>query len=206
MRIKPLLAITATLLAITACGSGDSGVGSIGGNLAEGGAGAGAAQPGKGPEPQGLIKAGSMAEAGRIVGRYAECARVSTTKEGSAPGTGPNDKYGASYSVTERGYCNDSDGTSILLFKDAKAFQTAVKADADKEYAENRDGQRNMGVVIGQDFATGSESTDVMASMLSAKSGMLVLNCHPAFNPPSGYRKDPALVKGCVLTNYLSEE
>ncbi|MFI5999068.1 hypothetical protein ACIA98_01390 [Streptomyces sp. NPDC051366] len=213
MRIRTVIATATTLtalLTLTACGSDDGAyagdIASVGGIGAGGDGNGGAPKKGNGLGIKGLVKAGSMAEATRIVGRYTKCTEVSKAQEGYDPGEGPDDKYGSAYSVTERGWCNDRGDTGIFLIKDPKAFQTAFKADVDKEYAKHPNRHVNMGFVIGQDFAVGSQSTDTMTAMLNAKSGMVVLNCHPAFNPPSGYRKEPALVKGCVLTDYLSEE
>ncbi|MET9687466.1 hypothetical protein ABZY81_03175 [Streptomyces sp. NPDC006514] len=44
-------------------------------------------------------------------------------------------------------------------------------------------------------------STSLMSSA-TAVAALLMLNCHPDFEPPSGYRKEPAPVKGRVLTDY----
>lgn len=203
MRLAPLHPTAGALVllfALTACGSDDPG------SLPA--AFGGGAMPEKKQESgfKGLAKAGSMAGAARLVGGYTQCTNVSSTPEGEESESEEDAKYGKVYSVTERGYCNDEDGTGIFIIKDPKTFQAAIKADVDKEYAEHPRSQVNMGLVIGQDFASGSQSSQVMASMLGPGSGMRVLNCHPDFNPPSGYSKEPALVKGCVLTDYLSEE
>ncbi|MFG2713933.1 hypothetical protein ACGFX2_25735 [Streptomyces goshikiensis] len=204
MRIKPLIVTTATLLVLTACGSGDSGVGSIGGNLADGGAGQGGAAPKKGTGFKGLPKAGSMAGAARIVNTVTPCPQVRSTRSEYAedPSRDPDAKYGKSFSVTERGYCGSRDRNVIFLIKDAKVFQAAYKAEVD---AGEGGGNVNSGPVIGQDFAAGSESDDTMGALVSPQTGLLILNCHPKFNPPSGYRKEPALVKGCVLTDYYED-
>ncbi|MFI5637858.1 hypothetical protein ACIA8H_10645 [Streptomyces goshikiensis] len=202
MRIKPLLVTTATLLALTACGSGDSGVGSIGGNLADGGAGQGGAAPKKGTGFKGLPKAGSMAGAARIINTVTPCPQVRSAPSDD-PSRDPDAKYGKSFSVTERGYCGSSrNKNTILLIKDAKVFQAAYKAEVE---AGEGGGNVNSGPVIGQDFAAGSESDDTMAALVSPQTGLLILNCHPKFSPPSGYRKEPALVKGCVLTDYYED-
>ncbi|MEV6678511.1 hypothetical protein AB0N09_16865 [Streptomyces erythrochromogenes] len=61
------------------------------------------------------------------------------------------------------------------------------------------------GIVVGQDFAVGSQDADSMSALLQPRAGLLMLNCHPDFKPPSGFRKEPALVKGCVLTDYYMD-
>ncbi|MGW6708944.1 hypothetical protein ACWGDE_29200 [Streptomyces sp. NPDC054956] len=188
----------ALLFALTACGGDDTASlpGAVGGNGAQG------APQKREPGFKGLQKAGSMAGASRIVGAYTKCANVTAPREGKSEEDDPT--YGKAFTVTERGKCNDG-RTTILMIKDAKAFQAAYKADLDKKRAEHPRYRINIGPIVGQDFATGSEDSETMSAMLGPASGLRVLNCHPDFKPPSGYTKEPALVKGCVLTNYLSE-
>ncbi|MGW0395954.1 hypothetical protein ACWDYJ_34865 [Streptomyces sp. NPDC003042] len=210
MRIRPLLSTVAAvtaLLALTACGgdgdpaAGDaSGIGAIGG-IGDGGSGSGS--PKKGTGFKGLPKAGNMAGAARIVNMYTKCDQVRPRLDSYGGKNGdPQAEYGESFSVTERGYCDSRGRTSIFMIKDAKAFQAAYKAEVDKKGGS---GNRDAGPVIGQDFATGSSDADVMVAMVAPHTGLMVLNCHPDFSPPSGYRKEPALVKGCVLTDYFKD-
>ncbi|NXY99195.1 hypothetical protein HYE82_33415 [Streptomyces sp. BR123] len=203
----------AALLTLTACGGDDDAVGSgiaaIGG--LEGGNGnsgdGGNAKKGNGLGFKGLPKAGSMAEAARIVNGYTKCDRISSTKsDSSTSGSDPDAKYDSkTYSVTERGYCGRRNVTTIFMIKDPKVFQAAFRAEVEKDHADGKNGDVNSGPIIGQDFAVGSESSDAMAALLAPGSGMLLLNCHPGFNPPSGFRKEPSLVKGCVLTDYYKD-
>ncbi|MCX5406549.1 hypothetical protein OHA37_22070 [Streptomyces sp. NBC_00335] len=201
MRIKslPVLATAiAALLTLTACGS-DGGE-----NPAFGGMGqATGATSSKEKGFKGLPKAGSMAAAARIVNMYTDCSQVRPLLDSYDGSDGdPNSKYDESYSVTERGYCDSEGSTSIVMIKDAKVFQTAYKAEIDKE---NGGGNADTGPVVGQDFAAGSDDADVMVAMVAPHTGLMVLNCYPNFNPPSGYRKEPALVKGCFLTDYFKD-
>ncbi|MFD7629721.1 hypothetical protein ACFV7Q_27475 [Streptomyces sp. NPDC059851] len=205
----------AALLTLTACGGDDeaavgSGIAAIGG--LEGGNGStagngGAAKKGNGLGFKGLAKAGSMAEAARIVNGYTKCDRVSSTKsDSSSSSSDPAAEYDTkTYSVTEHGYCGRRNVTTILMIKDPKVFQAAIKAEVDKDHANGKGGNVNSGPIVGQDFAVGSESSDAMSALLVPGSGMLLLNCHPGFTPPSGYRKEPSLVKGCVLTDYYKD-
>ncbi|MFG2993344.1 hypothetical protein ACGFZK_29285 [Streptomyces sp. NPDC048257] len=151
---------------------------------------------------QKLPKAGTMAAAARFINDYTPCDPVSRTPADGKASEGPDTAFGPAFSVTETGYCGRRGVTTIVLIKDPKAFQTAFKAEVD---AKKGSGNSNSGIVVGQDFAMGSESSDAMSALLEPQAGLLMLNCHPDFNPPSGYRKEPALVKGCVLTDYYKD-
>ncbi|WP_404959556.1 hypothetical protein [Streptomyces sp. 147326] len=227
MRFKPLLiTVTATtaLLSLTGCGGGDNptlgGIGgdsvATGGDNAYNGTGDGGPNEGTLDNPtknggvngnapkdgtafQKLPKAATMAAAARFVNGFTDCDPIRAIPlDSGEPSTGPDQKFLKSAAVIERGTCGSRGRTSIYMIKDAKAFQTAFKA----EVAAQQGGNRNSGIVIGQDFAMGSESSDAMSSLLTPQAGLLMLNCHEGFTPPSGYRKEPALVKGCVLTDY----
>ncbi|MER5934896.1 hypothetical protein [Streptomyces sp. NPDC002054] len=208
MRIKPLLvtitAVSALLTTLTACGSDDSSSDAAGfGQLLEGGDSGGK----KGTGFKSLAKAGSMAEAARLINGFTRCDNVGSEPyseySDSSSDSHPDKKYDEkTFSVTERGYCGRRGATSIFMIKDAKKFQAAYKAEVDRGEGG---GNVNSGPVVGQDFAAGSQSEEAMAAMLTPQSGMLMLNCHAEFNPPSGFRKEPALVKGCVLTDYYKD-
>jgi hypothetical protein len=190
MRIKSLLAsatAVAALLTLTACG--DDGE-------------ANESAPANGAGFEGLPRADTMAGAARIVNMHTECQVRPLLDSYDGSDGDPAAAYNEAYSVTERGYCDSRGRTRIFMIKDAKAFQTAYKAEVDKK---NGGGNRDTGPVIGQDFATGSEDADVMVSMVAPHTGLMVLNCHPDFDPPSGYRKEPALVEGCVLTDHFKD-
>ncbi|MFI1449494.1 hypothetical protein [Streptomyces virginiae] len=212
----------AALLTLTACGgdgSGGSASSVIGGPGADGGTGAATDggpdegtlenptknggvngnAPKDGTAFQKLPKAATMAAAARFVNGFTPCDPIKTVPAGSHPSTGPDEKLLQAGTVIERGTCGSRGRTSIYMIKDAKAFQTAFKAETD---AGDGGGNPNQGIVVGQDFAMGSESSDAMSALLQPQAGLLMLNCHPDFKPPSGYRKEPALVKGCVLTDY----
>ncbi|MEW2587134.1 hypothetical protein [Streptomyces virginiae] len=214
-------AVVAALLTLTACGGGENPtVGGIGSG-AEAGSGTGTdggphegtlenptknggvngSAPKDGTAFQKLPKAGTMAAAARFINGYTPCDPVSPKPKNGGPSSGPDTKFGPAFSVTETGYCGRRGITTIVLIKDPKAFQTAFKAETDAKSG----GNPNQGIVVGQDFAMGSESSDAMSALLRPQAGLLMLNCHPSFNPPSGFRKEPALVKGCVLTDYYED-
>ncbi|MEU7551655.1 hypothetical protein AB0B01_04695 [Streptomyces sp. NPDC044571] len=213
MRITPSLA-TATavtaLFALTACGSGDGsnreaaaivggGVGGVGAGSA-GGEGSGVA-PKDGTRLQQLPKAGSMAAAARFVGGYTRCSSISVGPD-NYEYFEEDQKYDASWSVTERGSCGK--GTRIFKFKDAKTFQAAYKAQLDRELKESPNRGLKGGFLVGQDFAVIATSSSAVSS-LAKPGGLLILNCHPKFTAPSGYVKELAQVKGCVLTDYVND-
>ncbi len=225
MRFKPLIiTVTATagLLSLTGCGGGGKptldGTGGdsvvAGGSRHANGTGDGGPNEGTLDNPtknggvngnapkdgtafQKLPKAATMAAAARFVNRFTECDPIKAVPAGTSS-TGPDEKLIQAGTVTERGTC-DGGRTHIYMIKDPKAFQTAFKAEM---VALNGGGNPNQGIVVGQDFAMGSEDSDSMSALLQPQAGLLMLNCHPDFKPPSGYRKEPALVKGCVLTDY----
>ncbi|MFJ6757469.1 hypothetical protein ACIQNK_20880 [Streptomyces sp. NPDC091273] len=225
MRFKPLI-ITVTaataLLSLTGCGGGDNptlgGIGgdsvATGGDNAYNGTGDGGPNEGTLENPtknggvngnapkdgtafQKLPKAATMAAAARFVDRFTDCDPIKPITPGSSgSSTGPDEKFIKSATVIERGGC-DGGRTTIYMIKDAKSFQTAFKAET-----AAHGGNPNGGIVVGQDFAMGSVDSDSMSALLKPQAGLLMLNCHEGFTAPSGYRKEPALVKGCVLTDY----
>ncbi|MFJ4861512.1 hypothetical protein [Streptomyces sp. NPDC088748] len=228
-RITSATAVAAALLALTACGAEEdaapvvgigastgAGAGADGGTSADtdGGPNEGTLDnptknggvngnaPKNGTAFQQLPKAGTMAAAARFVNGFTPCDPVSRTPSGGKPSEGPDTGFGPAFSITETGYCGRRGITTIVLVKDPKAFQAAFKAEVD---AKKGSGNPNSGIVVGQDFAMGSESSDAMSALLQPPAGLLMLNCHPDFDPPSGYRKEPALVKGCVLTDYYKD-
>lgn len=211
MRIKahatPLLATAtavAALLALTGCGSdgADSDVAAVmGGGVGDvaGGDGGGAAPKG-GTRLQQLPKAGNMAAAARFVGGFTRCSTVETGPD-NYEYFEEDQKYDASWSVTERGSCGR--GTRIFRFKDAKTFQAAYKAELDREIKGSPNHGLRGGFLVGQDFAVIATSSSAITA-LTKPGGLLVLNCHPEFTAPSGYVKELAQVKGCVLTDYVN--
>ncbi|MFG2879558.1 hypothetical protein ACGFYU_31885 [Streptomyces sp. NPDC048337] len=228
MRIKSMIttvtAVTALLTLATACGGGGNpAIGGIGGDSVAGGTGHANGVGDGGPDEgtlenptknggvngnapkdgtafQKLPKAGTIAAAARFVNGHTKCTEITTTKDGYEYWD-EDAKYDGKYSVTERGSCDRGD-TRIFMIKDPKVFQAAFKAEVD---AKEGKGNPNSGIVVGQDFTVGSTRSTAMAALLKPQAGLLMLNCHPDFKPPSGFRKEPALVKGCVLTDYYKD-
>ncbi|MEU9377082.1 hypothetical protein AB0D94_25355 [Streptomyces sp. NPDC048255] len=223
----------AVLLTLPACGGSENpalgGIGAGGDTSAGAGTGGGAAGTGDGGPHEGTLenptknggvngnapkdgtafqklpKAGTIAAAARFVNDFTKCAEITTTKSGYKYWDEDAKYDEKSHSVIERGSCDGGD-TRIFMIKDPKAFQAAFKAEIDKEYKEtNGGGNPSSGIVVGQDFTVGSTRSTAMAALLKPQAGLLMLNCHPEFTAPSGFRKEPALVKGCVLTDYYKD-
>ncbi|MEU7600356.1 hypothetical protein AB0B78_21665 [Streptomyces sp. NPDC040724] len=229
MRFKPLIiSVTATtaLLSLTGCGGGDNPtLGGIGGeSVATGGdngtgdggpnegtldnptknGGVNGNAPKDGTAFQKLPKAATMAAAARFVNSHTKCVEITTTKDGYEYWELDSKYDEKTYSVIERGSCDGGD-TRIFMLKDPKVFQAAYKAEVDKKYKENGGGNPSAGIVVGQDFTVGSTRASAATALLKPQAGLLMLNCHPKFTAPSGFRKEPALVKGCVLTDYFKD-
>ncbi|WCD87009.1 hypothetical protein KPP03845_103376 [Streptomyces xanthophaeus] len=231
MQTRSLLASVAAvtaLLTLTACGgSGENpalgGIGA-GGDTQGGAAGTGDGGPNEGtlenPTKNGgvngnapkdasafrkLPKAATIAAAARYVNGFTRCSEISTTEHGYEHWEQDSELTEKTHSVVERGSCNGGD-TRIFMIKDPKVFQTAFKAEMEKYAKEsNGGGNPNSGIVVGQDFAVVSTRSTAMTALLEQPSQLLMLNCHAEFKPPTGFRKEPGLVKGCVLTNYYKD-
>ncbi|MFF4849454.1 hypothetical protein [Streptomyces sp. NPDC001194] len=211
MRMHRLVSATTTTLlcltALTACGSDDKG-GSLDGALGNqapaknGGADGSSGSDGDGKAgAPGLPKAGTMAKAAQIVNAYGACNDISTDPKDDDffPG---DETYDSKWGVTERGACGK--GTRIFMSKDLKTFQATYKAELDADRKESPNKGHRGKFLLGQDFAVLPDQKSVIRNAIKP-GGLLILNCHPDFNPPTGYRKDPALVKGCVLTDYFED-
>ncbi|WP_333738606.1 hypothetical protein [Streptomyces sp. IBSBF 2806] len=195
MRIKRALAIGATLVALTAvagCGGEDDkktdGKGSA--DSTPGSAGQTAAS-------SGLPKAADLASIAYYVNKYTPCLDLKTGAEYDANHDGDKAAWGAheaadpSWGIKERGVCSDGSGAPIALLSvaDMKKLQTAAKAD-DQQF------------LVGEDFALVPVGSQAIQGL--QKSGLRFLTCDPGFSAPSGFEKRPALVEGCVLTDYFS--
>ncbi|MFF3686424.1 hypothetical protein [Streptomyces sp. NPDC002187] len=223
MRVKSLFAAVAALFVLTACGGDAGGIGPGGfgngaGQAAQGGdnpadpnegtlenptrnGGVNGSAPDDATGFLGLPKAGSMAAAADFINGYTRCDDISVDPQDDDffPG---DEEFDADWSVTERGACGR--GTRIFMIKDAKTFQAAYKADLDKRLIDDPEEDLGGGFVIGQDFAVIPTQESAVHSLLQ-RGRLLMLNCHPSFGPPSGFRKEKALVDGCVLTDYFED-
>lgn len=149
-----------------------------------GSSGPGAGVGGSEPEP-GLPSAGTMADIESFVAGRTTCTGMHLEAEDPE-----SESVGSEWGVKERGVCYDADGMGIrlLVVKDMKAFQARAK-------------ERGGGYFVGKDFAVYSADQATTVAALK-ESGLLYLFCEDPAGIPSGFKKDPALVDGCVLTNH----
>ncbi|MFF8969040.1 hypothetical protein [Streptomyces sp. NPDC014995] len=211
MRIKRALTVGVTLVALTAVvGCEDDGDGAAGTDKAAAtpdrarttapadGDTAGGDTAGGGTTEQGfggaLPEASDTATLARYVDLYTSCKEVRTGDEYDANHDGSDTAWGSeeaadpSWGVQERAVCKDfTYPIALLTVSDMTKFQTAAKASGD-EFA------------IGENIAVvpvGDEQVEALSN-----SELVFLSCDPDFAPPSGYRTEPALVDGCVLSDY----
>ncbi|MFK4221683.1 hypothetical protein [Streptomyces sp. NPDC019890] len=228
MRTKPLFTAAAALFVLTACGSG----GGMTPQDAVNGAGAGTGQSqgdnpadpkegtlenptknggvnGSAPDGatgfDGLPVAGSMKAAFDYVATYSRCKDLGTRPDDERFYSGDSEKD-AGWGVTERGVCSTGhreEWTRIFMVSDMKKFQGAYKADLYKQFKDDPEAGLNGGFAIGQDFAVVAVGDDEVRGL--GQSQLLILNCNPSFAVPSGYKKEKALVEGCVLTDFTGD-
>ncbi|MFA3873816.1 hypothetical protein ABS735_09040 [Streptomyces sp. MMCC 100] len=110
------------------------------------------------------------------------------SEEGSRPAAAKD----PSWSIEERGVCEDASGRTITLLRteDMADFQKAVK----------REGGR--GLLVGRDFAVEPTGEESITQLL--ESDLMYLDCDPDDEVPSGYEKEKVLVEGCRLTKYVN--
>ncbi|MFE6824952.1 hypothetical protein [Streptomyces sp. NPDC057690] len=209
MRLSRSLATGAAALALLAtlsgCGSdsesgsgaktgADSVFGSDGGS--ETGSDSGADGDSGQTTTGGLPQASDTASVADYLNPYTPCQDVATGDEydsghdGDAWGT--DESEDPAWGIEERAVCTDGSGRPIALLtvSDMKKFQTAAKASGDE-------------FLVGEDFAVVPVGDEAIRSL--RQSGLRFLTCDADLAVPSGFEKEPALVDGCVLTNYVPE-
>ncbi|MEU5334587.1 hypothetical protein AB0G51_14825 [Streptomyces asoensis] len=200
MHLRKALTVSATVVALAAagaCGSSqDSGdaaatpasAASVGGTPS-----AGAADPGT---AGGLPQASDMASVAGYLNEYTPCQDVATGDEYDAQNAGEawgtDEAEDPAWGIEERAVCTDGSGgpIALLIAPDMKKFQTAAKSSGDK-------------FLVGEDFAVVPVGDEAIRSL--QPSGLRFLTCEADLAVPSGFEKEPALVDGCVLTNYVPE-
>ncbi|MFI1927622.1 MULTISPECIES: hypothetical protein [unclassified Streptomyces] len=201
MRLSRSLATGAATLALLAtlsgCGSeSESGSGArtgadaVFGSEAESDGGSGRTTTG------GLPQAPDTESVASYLNRYTPCQGVVTGDEydgghdGDAWGT--DESEDPAWAIEERAVCTDGSDRPIALLtvSDMKEFQTAAKASGDE-------------FLVGEDFAVVPVGDEAVRGL--QRSDLRFLTCDADLAVPSGFEKEPALVDGCVLTNYVPE-
>ncbi|MGV4986298.1 hypothetical protein ACVB8X_09040 [Streptomyces sp. NRAIS4] len=216
--VRPLATAALVLgLASTAvaCG-GDGGTGQGGdGNAAASGAPfGGSADPGADGNGKtavtGLVKVADMDGVVKLVKSATQCDGLSRDKDdifadidGESDGSGEEAKIAATdkaFSIKERASCSgdlsNEEEHKLILVDDMAAFQAAYKKH------QRSDGDTHTRYYIGQNFAVELNARSGAREAL-VRAGTLGINCSPNFVPPAGFRSQPALVDGCVLTDYV---
>lgn len=189
MRIRRAITVSALLLvsaSLTACGGdGDGKVDSVNSN-------------GK-AESTGLPEASDMASIADYLNQYASCQDLTPgEKYDDSPLQDKDPAWGedlvhelAAWGIKERAVCRDNyhDSNTLILMSDMKTFQAKLKK------------ENFTGLLVGKDFAV-KPGDDTTKQELKA-SGLKYLSCDPELQVPSGYKQEPALVDGCVTTDYF---
>ncbi|MFE7933818.1 hypothetical protein ACFU6S_34900 [Streptomyces sp. NPDC057456] len=192
-------AALALLTALSGCGSdSDSGSGaktgadSVFGSDGSGSSGDGTEQTTAG----GLPTASDTASIASYLDEYTPCQDVATGDEydsgsdGDAWGT--DESEDPAWGIEERAVCTDGSGQPIALLTvpDMQKFQTAAKSSGDE-------------FLVGEDFAVVPVGDEAIRGL--QQSDLRFLSCDADLVVPSGFEKEPTLVDGCVLTNYVPE-
>lgn len=165
-------AAVALVLATTGCSGSSGDSRGSGSSTEEGEAGAG------------LPSAGTMAEIESFVSEHATCTSMSLRPDD------PDEEWvGKEWGIKERGVCYDENraGINLLVVDDMKTFQAQAK-------------KQRRAYFVGKNFAVYAGSPTLLTALQD--SGLLYLLCKDRGKIPSGFKKEPALVDGCVLTNY----
>ncbi|WP_264933458.1 hypothetical protein [Streptomyces sp. A012304] len=141
-----------------------------------------------------LPEAADIESLARYVDLYTSCKEVQTGEDYDASHDSMDAAWGEeeaadpAWGIKERAACKDRTyPIALLTVSDMKKFQTMAKASGDK-------------FAIGENIAVVPVG-DTQVRALS-HSELVFLTCDPDFSPPSGYRTEPALVDGCVLSDY----
>lgn len=190
------LALFATL---SGCGSDSesgseakTGADSVFGSDGSGSSGEGSEQSTAG----GLPQASDTASIASYLNQYIPCQDVATGDEydgghdGDAWGT--DESEDPAWGIEERAVCTDESDrpVALLTFPDMEKFQTAAKTSGDE-------------FLVGENFAVVPVGDEAIRSL--QQSDLRFLTCDADLTVPSGFEKEPALVDGCVLTNYVPE-
>ncbi|GHB64092.1 hypothetical protein GCM10010347_37640 [Streptomyces cirratus] len=147
---------------------------------------------------------GSIIEAQQYVRQFTSCEDLSGEPDDPRLPTSEFTRVGQ-WSVTQRGVCSDRPAHGELVFyvaSDMKEFQERYK-------------QKVMDAIKGGDGASGLNSrvfvgkgyvvtpTQTKSALALARSDLRILTCNPTFAVPKGYKKEKALVEGCVLSDFV---
>ncbi|MEV6261295.1 hypothetical protein AB0M42_11160 [Streptomyces sp. NPDC051784] len=189
MRLRGMVVGSAAIVlmaSVGGCGDGES----AGGGASNDGYGQSAGSGGRlmDAEPPGPPSAPTMADIETFVSQRTTCTdlEISTEPDEDIP-----EETGATWGIKERAICFNVKGNYVRLMSidDMRNFQTQAK-------------RVGGGYLVGKDFAVDSATSLTRDDF--KESGLLQLVCDPEEQIPSGYKKQKALVEGCVLTDFIS--
>ncbi|MFD0359669.1 hypothetical protein ACFVHW_38935 [Streptomyces sp. NPDC127110] len=147
----------------------------------------------------------TLAEAQAYIRKYTPCEDLSSDPNDSRVNLSGYNPVGTS-GITERGVCSGEKAQGeivIHMISDMKANQQAEKDHVTKRLAEGYwDAGLYDPVFYGKTFTAFSRKTETALAL--AKSDLRALVCNPDFTVPEGYKKEKALVDGCVLTDFVN--
>lgn len=220
MRVSKQLSTAALLLALAgvavSCDDGDGGGREQGGGAAASSGAASGAHQDAGADGDGTSAVTGLGEASdmdglvKLVNSATLCEGVSQKTEdvlfgldGDDEGSGRAARIAATdekFSIKGRAICRGESWADnvhqLMLIEDMAKFQAAYR---DYQRAE---GETDTDYYVGRNFAVKLNARDSQTQDL-VRAGTLGLNCSPNFVPPAGYRNEPALVDGCLLTDYV---
>ncbi|MEU9717080.1 hypothetical protein [Streptomyces sp. NPDC047976] len=147
----------------------------------------------------------TLAEAQAYLRKYTSCEDLSSDPNDSRVNLTGYNPVGTS-GITARGVCTDEKAQGeivIHMISDMKANQQAEKDHVTKRLDEGYwDAGLYDPVFYGKTFTAFSRKTETALAL--AKSDLRALVCNPDFTVPEGYKKEKALVDGCVLTDFVN--
>ncbi|WP_406181499.1 hypothetical protein [Streptomyces sp. NBC_01006] len=154
--------------------------------------------------PASAAPEGPLAEAQRYVRQYGSCEDLSAAPDDPRLPADDLTKAGQ-WSVTERGICSDKPERGEIVLSvpsDMKEFQTRYKQYVMDKIAGG-DGAYglNSRVLVGKGFVAAPTRTKTALALV--RSELRVLTCNPTAPVPKGYKREKALVEGCVLSDFV---
>ncbi|WP_405525770.1 hypothetical protein OG592_40620 [Streptomyces avidinii] len=150
---------------------------------------------------------GPLAEAQRYMRQFTSCEDLGAAPDDPRLPSGDFPEVGQ-WSVKELGVCSDKPekgDIAIAAPADMKAFQEGYKKYVMDKIAAG-DGAYGLEsrVLVGKGFVAVPTRTRTAVALV--RSDLRVLTCNPTAAVPEGYKREKALVEGCVLGDFVNSE
>ncbi|MEV6686629.1 hypothetical protein AB0N28_14975 [Streptomyces sp. NPDC051130] len=195
MRLQRTLAATAVLTALPALAA------------CQGDPAPSAGRAGASPSPSAVRPSagGSILDAQQYVRQFTSCEDISSEPDDPRLPSTEFTRVGQ-WSVTQRGVCSDRPAHGELVFyvvSDMKEFQERYRQKV-MDAIKGGDGAfgLNSRVFVGKGYVV--TPTQTKSALALARSDLRILTCNPTFAVPKGYKKEQALVEGCVLSDFVN--